>query len=61
MEKENNDTNIIQTNDLKNIYIEFMNIFNVNSEEKLVKHLSKINIASNEVCAKVLKGGKIFP
>jgi hypothetical protein len=46
-----------QSDTLTSIYLEFMMIFNVDTEVKLINHLSKINIASNEVCAKVLKGG----
>ncbi len=56
--REINDKNKTSYSDgLKQIYSEFMNLFNVETEEELVKHLAKVNIASNEVCAKVLKGG----
>jgi len=51
-------TKEIQKDTLTSIYIDFMNIFNVDTEEKLIEHLTKINVSSNEVCAKVLKGGK---
>jgi hypothetical protein len=59
MEKGINNTNKHNGKDsLSTIYLEFMKIFNVDSQEKLLEYLSRINIVSNEVCAKVLKGGK---
>jgi hypothetical protein len=44
----------------KAIYQNFMKIFDIESETELANYLSEINIPSKQVCAKILKRGKII-
>jgi hypothetical protein len=47
-----------QEENLKNIYLDFMSIFNCESKEDLIEYLREINPSSKQVCAKKLKRGQ---
>lgn len=42
------------------IYRDFMSIFSIDKEKLLIEYLEESNIPTKQVCAKILKKGKIL-